>query len=134
MRRALALAALLLAGAPAAAQDYPTKPVRLVVPYAAGGTVDILARLRSTWPIVDLVQNPIDHPALRLLGGLLRDTGGQVWHRDGDRTLRAKLELGVAGRAGIEHRFLEHHHATVPGAAGHQVLRALNDEDPAQMR
>ena len=29
----------------ASAQDYPTKPVTLIVPYPAGGTMDVLARL-----------------------------------------------------------------------------------------
>src|SRR5438876_9837666 len=39
---ALALAAML--SAVAQAQDYPARPVRLVVPYAAGGNADIFGR------------------------------------------------------------------------------------------
>jgi tripartite-type tricarboxylate transporter receptor subunit TctC len=35
---------------PAAAQsDYPSKPIKWIVPYPPGGTTDLLARLMSTW-------------------------------------------------------------------------------------
>lgn len=41
---AMLAAALALCGAMAGAQTWPAKPVRIIVPYAPGGTIDIIAR------------------------------------------------------------------------------------------
>jgi tripartite-type tricarboxylate transporter receptor subunit TctC len=59
MRRRTALfvlAAAILAAPRAEAVDYPTRPIRLVVPYAAGGPTDVLGRLVGEYLGRDLKQ------------------------------------------------------------------------------
>jgi tripartite-type tricarboxylate transporter receptor subunit TctC len=44
---ALTLAAVALAAGPAVAQTYPTKPIKVIVPYPPGGGTDVVARILS---------------------------------------------------------------------------------------
>src|SRR6188474_3588962 len=48
MKRRVALVVLAVAAAPAFAAEYPTKPVRIIAPFSAGGSVDLVARLLET--------------------------------------------------------------------------------------
>jgi hypothetical protein len=52
-----ALPALLLA-APALAQDWPSRPIRLIVPFTPGGPVDVVARLLAE-RLRDLLGQPV---------------------------------------------------------------------------
>ena len=46
---AASLLCLAAAGQPAGAADYPTRPVKWVVPYPPAGTTDVLARIVAQW-------------------------------------------------------------------------------------
>jgi tripartite-type tricarboxylate transporter receptor subunit TctC len=54
---AFALMALLAAARPAAAQEWPTKPVKIMVPFGPGSTPDVVARL-----IADHLQKTLGQP------------------------------------------------------------------------
>src|SRR5215203_3110364 len=54
---ALALFGVLTAALPASAQDWPTKPVKIVVPFGSGSTPDVVARL-----IADHLQKKLGQP------------------------------------------------------------------------
>ena len=62
IRTILAGALFALMGTQAHAQNFPNKPVRILVPYAAGGAVDVLARtlgqsLSKTWGQQPVIEN-----------------------------------------------------------------------------
>ncbi|MET0971086.1 MAG: tripartite tricarboxylate transporter substrate binding protein [Tardiphaga sp.] len=61
-RAAICAAMMTALAGGAQAQNFPTKPVRIIVPYAAGGAVDVLARtigqsLSKTWGQQPVVEN-----------------------------------------------------------------------------
>jgi tripartite-type tricarboxylate transporter receptor subunit TctC len=55
----IAGSALLLSSPLVSAQNWPSKPIKLVIPFAAGGTTDILGRLLAQQLTKDLGQNVI---------------------------------------------------------------------------
>ncbi len=63
----LAGLSLLLLPAAAAAQDFPTKPIRLIVPFPAGGPNDIIARIVGQ-RMSELIKQPV----------LIDNRGGQA--------------------------------------------------------
>src|ERR1700730_10814379 len=45
----IAVAVLFSAAKTAKAQDYPSHPVKIIVPFPAGGTADVMPRLFTAW-------------------------------------------------------------------------------------
>jgi len=85
---ALTAAALLGSTAGAWAQAYPTKPVKLVVPFAPGGTTDIVARV-----VAERITGPLGQTVIveNKAGG-----GGAVGATDTARSAPDGYSLGVA--------------------------------------
>jgi len=93
---ALALAGLLLAGmarAPVRAQAYPARPVTMVIPYAAGGSAEVVGRLLAAEMGKALGQNVV----LELKPGAGGNIGAELVARtaraDGYTILMASLSL-----------------------------------------
>src|SRR3954467_7932675 len=57
LRLTLVAAALVAAAAPVQAQQWPTKPVRIIAPFAPGGGTDFIARLIAT-KLTEAIKGP----------------------------------------------------------------------------
>lgn len=98
-KRSLAiLATLVLAASPVAAQSYPSRPVTMLVPFAPGGTTDVLARIVAEAMGKDLGQNVI----VENVGGAGGRTGTERVIKsapDGYTILFANMGPMAAGKA-----------------------------------
>src|SRR5215475_8929323 len=82
-------ALLALLAAPAAAQDYPVRPITLIVPYAAGGGNDVMARI-----VADKMSAALGQPiVIENRGG----AGGSLATRQVARAEADGYTLGLGG-------------------------------------
>lgn len=104
LKGAAACVALVVAGAlPSAAQDFPTKPIQLVVPFGQGGATDQLARMfapaleeRLGQPIV-IVNQPGAGGAVGLANLALARPDGYTIGVGSDSTLAARPIMDSSG-------------------------------------
>src|SRR5712675_1604100 len=94
LRVALAFV-LVLAASSAHAQTYPSRPIRLVVPFAAGGAVDVLARLLGS-TLADQIGQPVIVENRPGPGGRLAADGGGRTPTDGYTILQNTNGASIA--------------------------------------
>ena len=113
IRKALAavvIAALFGIGA-ASAQTYPSKPITMIVPFAAGGATDVLARflgerLRAILGQPIIIENVTGAGGSIGVGALGARAGRRLHDRDGhlDHQHAARRALSVAVRSAQRRR------------------------------
>ena|SRR5436305_14244306 len=98
--------ALAIIAAPAFAQDYPARPVKIIVPFGAGGPADVTARLLAQ-NLQDKLEQPFvveDKPGAGAVIGTIEVarstpdgytllTVDDVQHPDGERVAGAAAQL-----------------------------------------
>ena len=132
-RRLIAATALLLAATGAAlAQTYPSKPITIVVPYAVGGTTDIVGRL-----VANQIGSSLGQPMVvdNRAGG-----GGNIgWGAvaraaaDGHTLLTTEMSFTIAPGLGVKQPFdakKDFTHIITAAAAPHVLV--VNPEVPAK--
>src|SRR5574341_215379 len=115
LSRLLLTATLAAASGIAAAQTWPTKPVRFIVPYPPGGTVDPLARL---------------------LGAKLQDSLGQAFVVENRAGAGGLVGTGVAAKApadGYTFLFVFDNHAVNPALVPNVPFDTLKDFAPVML-
>jgi len=95
---ALVCLGLLAALAPAArAADYPSRPIKLVVPYAAGGPTDVLGRLVGDFLGRDLKQPVIVENKAGAQGAIGAEAVARA-DPDGVIPVRPPAKIGIKAR------------------------------------
>jgi hypothetical protein len=137
MRRVLiALGALVILAGSAAAQAYPSGPVTMVIPFAAGGPTDVLGRIIGESMSKSLGQ-PVIIENVGGAGGVVGSSRVAKGKADGSQFVlgtvrggagagRAEVQLALVG-LGVGDEFLE----IVGGQllVGHEHQRHLGDQD-----
>lgn len=91
----MAAAGMAACAATAQAQDWPARPIKIVVPFAAGGTTDLIARLIATPMSKDLGQ-PVVIENRPGAGGLLGADAVAKAQADGYTLLMANISYPLA--------------------------------------